>query len=86
MKSLPDHCDAITSETLMLRAKLFHHAQAPWEGDSISLKYAMSQALKNCPISLDEGAQTKYVKCPVKFSDEEILKCSEDYHQEQENL
>ncbi|KAJ5213404.1 hypothetical protein N7449_000573, partial [Penicillium cf. viridicatum] len=29
MKSLPDHFDAIRSENCMLRAKLFHHAQAP---------------------------------------------------------
>ncbi|KAF7712895.1 Uncharacterized protein PECH_002549 [Penicillium ucsense] len=43
MKSLPDHFDAIRTENCMLRAKLFHHAQAPWEGDSVSLKYAMLQ-------------------------------------------
>lgn len=41
MKSLPDHFDAIRSENYMLRAKLFHHAQSPWEGDSVSLKYTM---------------------------------------------
>ncbi|KAJ5445456.1 hypothetical protein N7491_001538 [Penicillium cf. griseofulvum] len=29
MKSLPDHFDAIRTENCMLRAKLFHHAQAP---------------------------------------------------------
>jgi hypothetical protein len=86
MKSLPDHFDAIRSETLMLRAKLFHHAQAPWEGVSISLKYAMSQVLKNWPMSLDEGAQTTSAECPVQFSEEEIHKCSGDYHQEQERL
>ncbi|KAL3493213.1 kinase-like protein [Aspergillus germanicus] len=86
MKSLPDHFDAIRSETLMLRAKLFHHAQAPWEGDSVSLKYAMSQVLKNWPMSLDEGAQTTSAECPVQFSEEEIQKCSEDYNQEQERL
>jgi hypothetical protein len=86
MKSLPDHFDAIRSETLMLRAKLFHHAQAPWEGDSVSLKSAVSQVLKNWPMSLDEGAQTTSVECPVQSSEEEIQKCSEDYHQEQKRL
>ncbi|KAF9895001.1 hypothetical protein FE257_004625 [Aspergillus nanangensis] len=37
MESLPDHFDAIRTENCMLRAKLFHRAQAPWEGDSVSL-------------------------------------------------
>ncbi|KAJ6136808.1 hypothetical protein N7497_012361 [Penicillium chrysogenum] len=85
MKSLPDHFDAIRTENCMLRAKLFHHAQAPWEGDSVSLKYAMLQVLKNWPMSLD-GAQTRPVECPVQFSEEEMQKCSEDHRQEQEKL
>ncbi|KAJ5528906.1 hypothetical protein N7527_002299 [Penicillium freii] len=87
MKSLPDHFDAIRSENCMLRAKLFHHAQAPWEGDSVTLKYVMLQVLKNWPMSLDEGAhQTRSVDCPIHFSEEEIQQCSEDYRQEQEKL
>ena len=86
MKSLPDHFDAIRSENCMLRAKLFHHAQAPWEGDSVSLKYAMLQVLENWPMSLDEGAQTRAVERPIRFSEEEIQKCSKDYRQEQEKL
>ena len=86
MKSLPDHFDAIRTENCMLRAKIFHHAQAPWEGDSVSLKYAMLQVLKNWPMSLDEGAQTRSAECPVHFSEEEVQKCSEDHRQEQEKL
>jgi hypothetical protein len=86
MNSLPDHFDAIRSENCMLRAKLFHQAQAPWEGDSVSLKYAMLQVLKNWPLSLDEGAQSRSVECPIHFSEEEIQKCSEDHRQEQEKL
>lgn len=88
MKSMPDHFDAIRSENFMLRAKLFHHVQAPWEGDSVSLKYAILQVLKNWPMSLDEGegAPTRSVECPIHFSEKEIQKCSEDHRQEQEKL
>lgn len=86
MKSLPDHFDAIRTENCMLRAKLFHHVQAPWEGDSVSLKYAMLQVLKDWPMSLDGGAQTRSVECPIQFSGEEMQKCSEDHRQEQEKL
>ncbi|CAG7970391.1 unnamed protein product [Penicillium salamii] len=86
MKSLPDHFDAIRTENCMLRAKLFHHAQAPWEGDSVSLKYAMLQVLKNWPMSLDGAAQLTPVECPIQFSGEEMQKCSEDHRQEQEKL
>ncbi|KAJ5471815.1 hypothetical protein N7539_008758 [Penicillium diatomitis] len=82
MKSLPDRFDAIRTEN----AKLFHHAQAPWEGDSVSLKYAMSRVLKNWPMSLDEEAQTRSVECPVHFCEEEMQKCSEEHRQEQEKL
>ncbi|CAG8290996.1 unnamed protein product [Penicillium olsonii] len=85
MKSLPDHFDAIRTENCMLRAKLFHHAQAPWEGDSVSLKYTMSQVLKNWPMSLD-GEAPRAVECPVQFSEQEMQQCSEDYRQKQEKL
>ncbi|KAJ5159156.1 uncharacterized protein N7500_008807 [Penicillium coprophilum] len=86
MKSLPDHFDAIRAENYMLRAKLFHYALAPWEGDSVSLKYTMIQVLKNWPMSLDEGVTATSIGCPVHFSEEEIQQCSEDYRQEQEKL
>lgn len=86
MNSQPDHFDAIRNENCMLRAKLFHHAQAPWEGDSVSLKYTMLQVLKNWPMSIDGGAQMESVECPIHFSEEEMQKCSEDYRQEQEKL
>ncbi|CAI7621411.1 unnamed protein product [Penicillium glandicola] len=88
MKSLPDHFDTIRNENCMLRAKLFQHAQAPWEGDSVSLKYTMLQVLRNWPVSLDEKTQTqtRSIECPILFSEEEMQKCSEDHRQEQEKL
>ncbi|KAJ5928331.1 kinase-like protein [Penicillium verhagenii] len=84
MKYLPDHFDAIRTENYMLRAKFFHQAQAPWEGDSVSLKYAMLQVLKKWPMSLDEGA--RFVECPVHLTEAEIQECLESHCQEQEKL
>jgi hypothetical protein len=86
MKSLPDHFDAIRTENYMLRAKLFKEAQAPYEGDSVSLKYPMLQILKNWPMSLDEGVHAKSVECPVHFSEAEVQQYTEQHHQEQEKL
>ena len=86
MKSLPDHFDAIRTENCMLRAKLFQQAQAPWEGDSVSLKYAMLQVLMKWPMPLDEGAHARSVECPVHFSEAEIQECLEHHRQEQEKL
>ncbi|CAG8125504.1 unnamed protein product [Penicillium salamii] len=86
LKSQPDHFDAVTTENYMLRARLFHHAQAPWEGDSVSLKYTMLQVLKNWPMSMDGEEQMKSVECLAHVSEEEVQKCSEDHLQEQERL
>lgn len=86
MDSMPDHFDAIRTENCMLRAKLFHRAQAPWEGDSVSLKYAMLQVLGNWPMSLHKGARKRSDECPIHFSEAEMQKCLEDHRQEQEKL
>ena len=55
MKHLPDHFDALKNYKSMLRAKVFRDAGAPWEGDSITLKYAIIQAYQNWPMYLDKG-------------------------------
>lgn len=86
MKAMPDHFDTIRSENCMLRAKFFNCAQAPWEGDSVSLKYAMMQVLNNWPISLDGETQSQSTGFPVQLSSDEIQKCLKDYQQEQEKL
>lgn len=72
MKSLPDHFDTIRMENCILRTKLFHYAEAPWERDSVSLKYTMIQVLRNWSMSLDEEIQTSSVECTIRFSGEEM--------------
>jgi hypothetical protein len=37
-------------------------------------------------MSLDGGAQMRSAECPIRFSGEEMQKCSEDHRQEQEKL
>jgi hypothetical protein len=44
---LQDHLDALRNENSMLRAKLSSYVGAPWEGGSVTLKYAHIQASKN---------------------------------------
>lgn len=86
MKEIPDHFDALRNESSMLRAKLFNRAGAPWEGDSLSLKYTIIQVCKNWPMHFDDLASVKSVNCPVKYSEDEIQQCTRDYDQEQEKM
>lgn len=86
MTRLPDHFDAFRNENSMLRAKLFHCVGAPWEGDSVSLKYALLQACRNWPMYLDKGTQAESAECPVHYSEKETQQCLDDYNQEQEKL
>ncbi|KAL5341350.1 kinase-like domain-containing protein [Aspergillus crustosus] len=53
MNEMPDHFDALRNENSMLRAKLFQRAGAPWEGDTLLLRYAIIQAMTNWPMSID---------------------------------
>ncbi|KAL3452201.1 kinase-like protein [Aspergillus insuetus] len=69
-----------------MRRRIVHFYYAALTMKSLPDHFTMSQVLKNWPMSLNEGAQTTSVECPVHLSEEEIQKCSEDYHQEQEKL
>jgi hypothetical protein len=86
MRQMPDHFDALREENAMLRAKLFNHAGAPWEGDSLSLKYVILQVYRNWPMHLDNVAPTESIDCPVEYSEEEIRHCINEYDQEQERM
>ncbi|OQE73376.1 hypothetical protein PENNAL_c0088G08743 [Penicillium nalgiovense] len=87
MARIPDHFDAFRNENSMLRAKLSHYAGAPWEGDTVSLKYALIQAYQNWPMYLDgEGNHAQSAEFPVHYSESEIQQCLDDYKQEQEKL
>lgn len=86
MKEIPDHFDALRNENSMFRAKLFSFAGAPWEGDSLSLKYTITQACKNWPLNLDNMSTGESAPCPVKYSEEETQQCAEDFDLEQEKM
>jgi hypothetical protein len=95
MRKIPDHFDAFCDKNAMLRAKLFARAGAPWEGDSVSLKYAIVQAQSRWPMALKEERKDQSVptnnsgrstKCPVKYSDAEIEQCVRQYEQEEEKM
>lgn len=61
LKCMPDHFDALRDEDVVLRAKLFDRAVASWEGDSMSLMYAIMQARRNWPMGLpgEDSAKTQ---------------------------
>jgi hypothetical protein len=86
MKSMPDHFDSLRNENMMLRAKLFNRAGAPWEGDSLSLKYTIIQVLKNWPMHVDNSGPAASMDCPVKYSEEEIQQCTKNHEQEEEKM
>jgi hypothetical protein len=86
MKQMPDHFDALRTDNAMLRAKLFAYATAPWEGDSLSLKYTMLQVHQNWPMTLDSVTPTQSVACPVQFTEDEMRQCTEEYNQEREKM
>ena len=70
----------------MLRAKLFNRAGAPWEGDSQSLRYVMIQVCSKWPMSIDHENPPRPIKCPVEYSEQEVLQCTKNHDQEQEKL
>ncbi|GKZ27704.1 hypothetical protein AbraIFM66950_011845 [Aspergillus brasiliensis] len=84
MNQMPDHFDALREENLMLRAKLFKRSSAPWEGDSLSLEYAIFQAFTNWPMHVDDMEPASAVTCPVQFSENEIQRILKDHDREQE--
>jgi len=94
MQEMPDHLDALRNEKAMLRAKLYNRAGAPWEGDSLSLKYTIIHVMSKWPMLLeDEDSQAttdtsriQPAACPVKYSEDEIRQCVEEHNQESEKL
>ncbi|OJD21352.1 hypothetical protein ACJ73_07308 [Blastomyces percursus] len=87
MRHLPDHFDALRNENAMLRAKLFERAGAPWEGDSLSLKYAITQARRNWPMTLPgDKDKAEHIECPVTYSEEETRQCVDEHSREVEKI
>jgi hypothetical protein len=85
MREMPDHFDALRNENSMLRAKLFNRAGAPWEGDSLSPQYTITQVCKGWPLHINETPE-KSVDCPVKYSEDEIQQCTKAHDQQEEKM
>lgn len=86
MKEIPDHFDALRNEKSMLLAKVFNRTGTPWKGDSLSLKYTITQVCKNWPMHFNDVASVKSLDYPVKYSEDEIQQCTRDHDQEQEKM
>ncbi|KAL4787336.1 kinase-like domain-containing protein [Aspergillus varians] len=86
MSQMPDHFDALRNENSMLRAKLFKRAGAPWEGDSLSLKYAILQACTNWPMFVEGDSHSELGDCPVQFSEEEAQSLVKDHDAEGDKM
>jgi len=54
-KLCEDHFDALREENVMLRAKLFDRAAAPWEGNSLDLEHILIEVLQRWPLALEKG-------------------------------
>lgn len=81
MKLSEDHFDALRAENVMLRAKLFDRAAAPWEGNSLDLEHILMEVARRWPMAIDDGkeqspAQQNGNKAPVRYSDERVEACS----------
>lgn len=85
MKLMPDHFDALRKDSLMLRAKLYDRTTAPWDGDSVLLKFALIQAIKKWPLLVRDSKssersthedQRQQPACPIEYSEEEIRRCT----------
>lgn len=84
---MPDHFDAIRDTNVMLRAKLFDRAGAPWGGDSVSLKSAIILAKQHWPMSLPNNEiPASSSELFVKYTTEEMRQCLADAEQEGERM
>ncbi len=79
MQTIPAHYDAFTNASVRALTRLYDRAGAPWEGDSVSLKAAMIEALGQWPLSLDgdvdQNANDSDPKAPIEYSESEIVEC-----------
>lgn len=94
MKLMPDHYDALRRESLILRAKIFDRTRAPWEGDSVLLKFALIHAIKKWPLAVSDDKSTdgcmygagSLPEAPVRYSEDEIRNCVEEHNQRAERM
>ncbi|KAJ7221939.1 kinase-like domain-containing protein [Mycena rebaudengoi] len=66
------HYDALTDPMCVLRSRLFHHANNPWEGETLELKVALIRATERWETLTGGGAP-----CPVVFDAEDVRATTE---------
>ncbi|KAF8961537.1 protein kinase subdomain-containing protein PKL CAK Fmp29 [Flammula alnicola] len=66
------HYAALTDPVGMLRRRLFRHARAPWEGETLELKVALIQATENW-----ERLTGACSPCPVVFDPDDVCETME---------
>lgn len=96
MKLMPDHFDALRQESLMLRAKIFDRTRAPWEGDSVLLKFALIHAIEKWPLAVSDDkslngrsygdGKLPPSEPPLRYSEDEIRKCLDEHNQRAERM
>lgn len=86
LKKSEDHLDALRDENVMLRAKLYDRASAPWEGDSLTLEHALVQAQGKWPLPVKGSTIAQPGECPLKYSAERIRTCFEKVKEEEDRL
>ncbi|PPJ57908.1 hypothetical protein CBER1_09945 [Cercospora berteroae] len=61
------HYKALAADRGLFRKKLYHHAAAPWEGNSIPLKAALVQAVRSWQDITRQRSDSSQ-NCPISFS------------------
>lgn len=69
-----EHWNAMRLEHVVLRQKLFQHAGTPWEGDNVTLKADLVQAMKVWP-ELTSDKEGTVPSCPFTYSPKEVEEC-----------
>ncbi|CAK3818414.1 phosphotransferase family [Lecanosticta acicola] len=86
MKKNQDHFDAFRSYNLMLRAKLYDRAGAPWEGSSASLEQVLIEAQRHWPLRIEDSSSKEAPECPLSYPSERIESCLKRVQEEDERL
>jgi hypothetical protein len=78
LKLSVDHFDALRDENVMLRAKLYDRAAAPWEGNSLALEHILIEVLRRWPMAVDKenpATHRSSLKAPVAYDDRQTDAC-----------
>jgi hypothetical protein len=78
LKLSGDHFDALRDENVMLRAKLYDRAAAPWEGNSLNLEHILIEVLRRWPLPIDRedpASNQNALEAPVQYDDQQIDAC-----------